>query len=121
MSPTELAKPGRGEIWWIQFPTDTPGKKRPGVIVSLDVRNTNLRATTVLAVPLSTSVHKLGPFHLLLPSGETGLREDSVVWADNITTIHREQLVTPVEGHRRLTTTRICTLADLVRRAMGCL
>jgi mRNA-degrading endonuclease toxin of MazEF toxin-antitoxin module len=121
MSPTEMAVPRRGEIWWMQFPTDTPGKKRPGVIVSLDARNTNPRATTVLAVPLSTSVHKVGPFHLLLPIGETGLREDSVLWADNITTIHKEQLATPVEGHRKLTTTKISALADLVRLAMGCL
>ncbi len=90
------------------------------MIVSLDARNSNPRAGTVLAIPLSTSIHKPGPFHILLRSGETGLREDSVAWAENITTVAREQLVEPVAGHRPVTHTQICRLAALVKLAMGC-
>jgi mRNA-degrading endonuclease toxin of MazEF toxin-antitoxin module len=120
MITPERRYPRRGEIWWVQFPGDRAGKKRPAVIVSVDSRNANPRADTVLAIPLSTSIQKLGPFHLLLRSGETGLRDDSVVWADNISVITREQLAGPVSGHRAVTHTQICRLAALVKLAMGC-
>jgi mRNA-degrading endonuclease toxin of MazEF toxin-antitoxin module len=110
----------RGEIWWAHFATDIPGKNRPAVIVSQNGRNTHPRADTVLAVPLSTSIQKLGPWHLLLRAGETGLREDSVAWAENISAVSKSELVEPVAGHRPLTNTQVCRLAGLVRIAMGC-
>jgi mRNA-degrading endonuclease toxin of MazEF toxin-antitoxin module len=112
--------PQRGEIWWAHFPTDRPGKNRPAVIVSQNGRNAHPRASTVLAIPLSTSIQKLGPWHLLLRAGETGLREDSVAWAESISTVNKDELVEPVAGHRPLTNTQICRLAGLVRVAMGC-
>ena len=120
MSAQESRSPQRGEIWWVHFHTDAPGKNRPAVIVSQNGRNSHPRAGSVLAVPLSTSIQKLGPWHLLLRAGETGLREDSVAWAENIGTVIKDQLVEPVVGHRPLTNTQICRLAGLVRVAMGC-
>jgi mRNA-degrading endonuclease toxin of MazEF toxin-antitoxin module len=120
MTPPEARAPQRGEIWWAHFATDEPGKNRPAVIVSTNGRNSHPRADTVLAIPLSTSVHKLGPWHLLLRAGETGLREDSVAWAENIGTIGKNQLKEPVQGHRPVTHAQICKLAELVRLAMGC-
>jgi mRNA-degrading endonuclease toxin of MazEF toxin-antitoxin module len=120
MSALERPYPNRGEIWWMRFPGDAPGKRRPGLIVSLDARNSNPRAYTVLAIPLSTSIHKQGPFHLSLRAGETGLSEDSVAWAENIAAVTKEQLVEPVAGHRPVTHTQICRLASLVKLAMGC-
>ena len=121
MSARAIRAPQRGEIWWTHFHTDTPGKNRPAVIVSQDARNAHPRADTVLAVPLSTSIQKLGPWHLLLRAGETGLREDSVAWAENLSAVSKDQLVEPIAGHRPLTNTQICRLAGLVRLAMGCL
>jgi len=112
--------PLRGEIWWAQFPTDPEGKFRPAIVVSLNARNQHPRAGSVLAIPLSTSVHKIGPGQLLLSPGETGLREASVAWAGNIGAIAKTQLRTPIEGHRPLTNTRICELAGQVRLSMGC-
>ena len=120
MSAQALRTPQRGEIWWMHFATDSPGKNRPAVIVSQNGRNAHPRADTVLAIPLSTSIQKLGPWHLLLRAGETGLREDSVAWAENVSTVSKEELVEPVAGHRALTNTQICRLAGLVRVAMGC-
>jgi mRNA-degrading endonuclease toxin of MazEF toxin-antitoxin module len=120
MSAQALRSPQRGEIWWAHFYTDSPSKNRPAVIVSQNGRNNHPRANTVLAVPLSTSIHKLGPWHLLLRAGETGLREDSVAWAENITNVGKDQLLEPVSGHRPLSNTQICRLAGLVRVAMGC-
>jgi mRNA-degrading endonuclease toxin of MazEF toxin-antitoxin module len=120
LSPQQPRSPLRGEIWWAHFATDTAGKNRPAVIVSQNGRNQHPRADSVLAVPLSTSVQKLGPWHLLLRAGETGLREDSVAWAENISAVAKNQLVAPVARHRPLTNTQIYRLAELVRLAMGC-
>jgi mRNA-degrading endonuclease toxin of MazEF toxin-antitoxin module len=113
--------PLRGEIWWTQFPTDPPEKgRRPVVVVSTNGRNCHPMSNTVLVVPLSTSIHKSRPADLLLRSGETGLREDSVAQADNICVLRRAQLDEPIQGHRALTSRQVCRLATLVRLAMGC-
>jgi len=120
MTPQSLRSPQRGEIWWAHFYTDSPGKNRLAVIVSQNGRNNHPRANTVLAIPLSTSTQKLGPWHLLLRAGETGLPEDSVAWAENITTVGKDQLLEPVAGHRPLSNTQICRLSELVRVGMGC-
>jgi mRNA-degrading endonuclease toxin of MazEF toxin-antitoxin module len=113
--------PQRGEIWWTNFPTDPPDKgRRPVIIVSPDARNRHERATTVLVIPLSTSIHKLGPAHMLLRAGETGLRMDCVAQADNIAAVVRANLREPEPGQRALSHTKICNLASLVRTAMGC-
>ena len=113
--------PLRGEIWWINFHTDPPDKgRRPVVIVSPDARNRHERATSVLVVPLSTSIHKLGPVHMLLHAGETGLRMDCAAQADNIAVVLRAHLREPEAGQRALSNTKICKLAALVKIAMGC-
>ena len=113
--------PLRGEIWWTSFPADPPDKgRRPVVIVSADGRNSHPRSTTVLAIPLSTSLHKPRPANLLLRSGETGLRDDSVAQADNICVVRKTDLEAPAGEHRRLTHSQVCKLAVLVRLAMGC-
>jgi len=120
MTTPERLYPLRGEIWWIHFSFDTPEKNRPAIIVSVNGRNAHPRANTVLAIPLSTSIHKPGPAHMLLRAGETGLGQDSVAWAENIGVVAKDQLRGPVAGHRPLTHTQICKLAALVNLAMGC-
>lgn len=120
MSEQERTYPLRGEIWWTHFPGEPAGKNRPAIVVSGDSRNSHPRALTVLAIPLSTSIHKPSPLHLSLPAGETGLREDSVAWAENISAIAKDQFVGPVAGNRRVTHAQICRLAGLVRLAMEC-
>lgn len=111
----------RGEIWFVQLPTDPPEKgRRPVVIVSLDARNRHERADTVLAVPLTTSIHKEAPTHVFLPAGETGLQSDSAARAEDITVIRKVSLVEPRTRLRRLADKRICELALKVRVAMGC-
>jgi mRNA-degrading endonuclease toxin of MazEF toxin-antitoxin module len=120
LTPPEAHFPLLGEIWWAHFPTDEPGKNRLAVIVSTNARNSHPRAETILAIPLSTSIQKLGPWHLVLRSGETGLREDSVAWAENIGVVAKNQLIERIQGHRPVTHTQICRLAGLVRLAMGC-
>jgi mRNA-degrading endonuclease toxin of MazEF toxin-antitoxin module len=114
-------QPNRGEIWWTNFPTDPPDKgRRPVIIVSPNVRNHHERASTVLVVPLSTSVHRIGPAHVLLRAGETGLGQDCVAQADSVTVVLKDKLSEPRTSQRSLTNHKICVLADMVRLAMEC-
>jgi mRNA interferase MazF len=113
--------PLRGEIWFVNLPTDPPGKgQRPVVIVSLDARNRHDRADTVLVVTLTTSIHKSAPTHVVLPPGETGLQNESAARAEDVTVVHKESLSEARLGLRRLSDRRICELAALVGLAMGC-
>jgi hypothetical protein len=61
------------------------------------------------------------PAHLLLRMGETGLPADSAAQADNTTTVRREGLSEPRAQQRKLSHSKVCELAALVRTAMGCL
>src|ERR1700674_4444563 len=112
----------RGEIWFVQLPTDPPEKgRRPVVIVSLDARNRHERADTVLVIPLSTSIHKADhPTHLFLAAGETGLSEDSIARAEDVAVVRKTNLVEPRSGLRVMSHRRICELSEMVKIAMGC-
>lgn len=114
--------PRRGDIWFTHWPTDPPGKgPRPVIIVSVDFRNAHPRALTVLAVPLSTSIHRAQPMHQVLSAGETGLTADSIALAENISTVRKESLIVPDSPLRTVSNRRICELAEKVKAAMGCL
>ena len=111
----------RGEIWFVQLPVDPRQKgRRPVIIVSHDARNRHERADTVLVVPLTTSIHKEAPTHVLLPAGETGLQEDSAARAEDVTVVRKQSLIEPRNRLRTLSDTRICELAAKVAIAMGC-
>lgn len=113
--------PRRGEIWWVHLPSDPADNgARPVIVVSPDSRNQHPRATTVLVIPLSTSIHKAGPSHVLLRTGETGLRIDSVAQADSISTVTRSLLRPPDGTQRVLSNYRICQMTKLVELGMGC-
>jgi mRNA interferase MazF len=117
-----LRRASRGEIWFLQLPTDPPDKgRRPIIIVSSEARNIRDAADTVLVIPLSTSIHKAdSPTHLLLLAGETGLPADSIARAEDVTTVRKTQLVPPRAGLRIVSNRRICELAEKVKLAMGC-
>ncbi len=118
-----MISPQRGEIWFTRLPTDPPEKgKRPVVIVSVNARNNHPRASTVLIVPLSTSVHKDEiPTHLVLEPGQTGLRERVVAKAEDISAAWKNELDPSRERLRALTSHQVCELAKRVELAMGCL
>jgi len=114
--------PVRGQILFVSLPQDPQGKAaRPAIVVSLDARNRHPRADSVLVVPLSTSIHKANyPAHVLLTAGETGLREDSIARAEDITVVRKAALAEPRSPLRTVSNRRICELADKVRIALGC-
>lgn len=113
-------QPLRGEIWYVNLPTDPPGKPpRPVVIVSHDARNRHPRSDSVMVAPLTGSVEREVETRIRLAPGETGLHPSSVC-AEDVTVVRKESLQEPRSPLRTLSHTRICQIADLVRLAMGC-
>lgn len=116
-----LPTPRRGEIWFVQVPSDPPEKgRRPVVVVSLEGRNLHRRASTVLVVPLTTNVLRAAPTHLILKAGETGLGADSAALAESITEVRKQDLLPSRTPLRSLSHTRVCELAQMVKLALGC-
>jgi mRNA-degrading endonuclease toxin of MazEF toxin-antitoxin module len=92
------------------------------VVVSLDGRNRNDRAESVLIVPLSTTIKDpLARTSLRLNPGETGLQELSELQAANITLVRKSQLQPPRSQLRRISRSKIKLLVPLVGLAMGIL
>jgi mRNA-degrading endonuclease toxin of MazEF toxin-antitoxin module len=113
--------PRRGEIWLVRFPSDPPEKgPRPVIIVSVDARNRNERADTVLVIPLTTSIQRETPTRVLLLAAETGLQSDSAASADGITVIRKSDLLEPKVRLREVSNRRICELGRAVQIAIGC-
>ena len=113
-----LPQPRRGQIWFVPFPSDPPGKgRRPVLIVSPDARNTHPQASTVLVVPFSTSLSNI-PTHIRLEPGETGLPQASELQPENISTV-RKEFLQQEPGTRTLASHIIGTVARNVVFAMG--
>ena len=100
--------PRRGEIWFVKLHVDPPDKRlRPVLIVSVDARNQHERSDTVLAIPLTTSIHRDVPTHVLFTAAETGLSSDSAARAEDVTVIRKANLVEPRSRLRQIGSTRI--------------
>ena len=113
-----LPQPRRGQIWYVVFPSDPPGKsKRPVLIVSTDGRNTHPLASTVLVIPFSTTLTEL-PVHIRIKVGESGLPYESELQPENISTVRKEALQQAF-GTRTLADHRIQTAAKFAVMAMG--
>src|SRR5438270_10281658 len=118
MTAADARQPSRGEIWFVQMHTDPPGKgRRPVVVVSIEARNRNPRANTVLVVPLSTTP-KRSPTHVELSSGETGL-EPSIARAEDISAIPKAWLLEPRNQLRRVSEKRLREIAEAVQLSLG--
>lgn len=67
-------------------------KKRPVIVVSIDVRNQY--SSTLLVVPCSSDIAAStnNPCRIFIPSGEGGLERDSVALCDLVTTVEKRYL-----------------------------
>jgi mRNA-degrading endonuclease toxin of MazEF toxin-antitoxin module len=79
-------KPRRGEIWLVHTPgqPEDPHQPRPALVVSENVRNR--LADDVIVVPIF-SAGRLGPTRVPLAAGTGGIRHDSILFCEEITTI----------------------------------
>lgn len=85
--------PQIGEIYLMRF--DGCGSEqiglRPGLVFQNNVGNA--RSPNIIALPISSSVKKMGqPTHVLLRAEETGLRMDSIVLCENPERMSKERI-----------------------------
>ena len=111
MSPNSTYPARRGEIWT----ATTGGKKHAVVVVSLDARNVNDRADSILTVPFG-SYGRLGPTVLRMEPGETGLPEPSYLKAHFISVLRKSDLIERLP--RRLSNTQMKSIVQAINRAI---
>ena len=81
--------PRRGQLYWVTIPAEPTHKKRPALVISAEPRNR--LATDVLVIPASTTLRP-SPTHVRLKTGQGGVRKDSVLKCEQITTLPKELL-----------------------------
>ena len=94
---------------------DTPHQPRPAVVISEDVRN-RLR-DDLIAVPLFSG-GRLGPTRVRLAVGTGGLRQPSVAFCEEITTIDSDFLASGPLGSP-ISAAQLAEIIRGVRRALG--
>ena len=115
-----LPKPRQGEIWVVKLPAEPPEKGlRYVIVVSSDAQNHHPRASTVVVVPLGTTLRSNAC--LQLTPGQTGLTETSEVWAQAITSVAKKDLKPPRNPLRTLSRGTVIKILRCVIRAMGVL
>lgn len=88
----------RGEIRLVDLdPTRgaEANKRRPAVIVSNDAANTTAAALgrgVVTVVPVTSSVERVYPFQVAIPSGAAGLTRDSKAQAEQVRSVAVERI-----------------------------
>ena len=90
MANSQLPKPKRGEVWWVNFDPSVGGeiqKKRPAIIISNDMANENMNRVQV--VPLTSNTNKLYPVECVVAIKG----KQSKALGDQITTISKMRLV----------------------------
>jgi len=93
---------------------DDPHQPRPAVVISEDIRN---RMRDDLIVVPVFSAGQLGPTRVPLPSRSSGLRHNSVLFCEEITTIDRDFLARGPVG--TLSPRLMDAIVRSVRRAIG--
>jgi mRNA interferase MazF len=83
--------PKRGEV--CLFALD---KERPALVISSDA--INVHSLDVCVVPISTAEHRSFSLRPKLKAGEGGLRRDSWVKCDQVTTVEKSRAVYPPLG-----------------------
>jgi mRNA-degrading endonuclease toxin of MazEF toxin-antitoxin module len=100
----------RGSLYWARL-----DKRRPVLVISPDYRNE--RATDVIIVPASTTIRE-APTHVVLRTGEGGVRTRTVLKCEQVTTLPRTDLeLRPLGG--RLSPARLAAVERALLRAIG--
>jgi len=71
------------------------GKTRPAVVVSNDAANATairLGRGVITVVPVTSNTARIYPFQVMLPAGQTGLRQDSKAQAEQVRTVAVERV-----------------------------
>ena len=107
--------PRRGHIYWVTVPSEPGRKRRPALVVSVDVRNR--LASDVMVVPASTALRE-APTHVRLRRRQGGLSRVSVLKCEQLTTLPKSLLSdAPLGGH--LSAKVMIEVEKAVLRAIG--
>ncbi len=87
--------PRRGCLYWVRIPAEPGRKRRPALVISIDVRNR--LASDVLVIPCSTT-ERPAPTHVRLRKGHGGLDRRSVLKREQITTLPKDYLLPTALG-----------------------
>lgn len=85
---------GRSDIWLIDFDPVRPNEvnaKRPAVVVTNNIANTN--GTTLTVIPLTTEVTRVYSFQVLLQASATGLDFDSKAQIEQIRAVSTSRFI----------------------------
>lgn len=109
--------PRRGEIWFVETPGQPydPHQPRPALIISEGIRNR--LSDDFIVVPIVSS-GRLGPTHVPIVAGQGGLPKDSVLFCEEITTLHRDFLIDGPLG-RTVPPGLLGQVVRSIRRAIG--
>jgi mRNA interferase MazF len=108
---SKTTDPRRGEVYLVNFDPSVGAeiqKTRPALVIQNDVAN-RFSAITIVAALTSKLRPPLRPVQVLIPAGEAGLADDSVVLLNQIRSIDKQRLA------RRLRTVRPATLVAVDR------
>jgi mRNA interferase MazF len=86
--------PARGEIYLVTLDPTVGAeisKTRPALVISNDINNQF--SDTITVIPITSSVDKIYPFEVLLPSVGAGLSKNSKAKCNQIRTIDKMRLV----------------------------
>ena len=88
----ERRRPRRGAIWFVYTPgqPDDPHQPRPALVVSRDVRNQ--LADDLIVVPIF-SAGSPSPTHVPMRAGMGGILHDSIIFCEEITTVHNDFVI----------------------------
>jgi len=81
--------PQRGCLYWVRIPGERGRKRRPALVISINVRNQ--LASDVFVIPCSTT-DRPAPTHVRLRKGEGGLNKPSMLKCEQITTLPKDYL-----------------------------
>ncbi len=87
--------PQRGCLYWVRIPGEPGRKRRPALVISIDVRNR--LASDVLVIPCSTT-ERPAPTHVRLRKGHGGLERRSVLKCEQITILPKDYLLPSALG-----------------------
>src|SRR5260221_4130106 len=88
----------RGEIVTISLDPvrgSEASKTRPAIVVSNDAANATaarLGRGVITVVPVTSNTARIYPFQVLLPAGQTGLRQDSKAQAEQVRSVAVERV-----------------------------
>jgi mRNA interferase MazF len=108
----------RGDIWIVEFGAPSGPEQsgqRPAILLQDDGLLSAL--TTVIVLPLTTNLKRLSlPTTLLIPSGESGLTQDSVALCHQIQVRGKARLLRRLG---ELSENRLAEVQDVLLDALG--